>query len=223
MHGRISRGRLYYVCEPERHHHEERRGWYDGHPKALWVREDDLLDIAHSFFAEHVVGPRREVALRRPSTTAKRNDDPAVVRLEAELADLDKRRQNVLTQIEEYEPTGDEDIDRDFRAQLRRRYTDLAQQHKTKVQQLAGQTTTPASTPEDDPTVLDDLPISALSLTDVPEELLRDLYDSFNLELRYQPEPRTITVRVTARQDRVPQIRAALDRAGMSGQTELRE
>lgn len=124
----------------------------------------------------------------------------------------------MLTQIEEYEPTGDEDIDRDFRGQLPRRYTDLAQQHKTKAAQLAALTTTPASAPDDDPTILDDLPVGALSLADVPEELLRDLWESFNLELRYEPDARSITVRVTVQQDRVPQIRAALDRAGMPGQ-----
>jgi hypothetical protein len=44
---------------------------------------------------------------------------------------------------------------------------------------------TPAPEPDDDPTLLHELPvITAADLTVVPEDLLRDLYESFNLEVR---------------------------------------
>jgi hypothetical protein len=44
----------------------------------------------------------------------------------------------------------------------------------------------PAPEPDDDPTLLEQLPVvSGADLTAVPEELLRDLYESFNLEVRY--------------------------------------
>jgi hypothetical protein len=214
MHGRISRGRPYYVCEPERHHHADRRTWYDTHPKALWVREDDLLDLTQTFFADHVLGPRRDDALRPVAEPTEPVEGPAVARLEAELADLAKRRQNVLAQIEEHEPTGDEDIDRDFRTRLRNRYADLARQHKTKTEQLAALTAARQSERQDDPTILDDLPlVTAPLLAAVPEELQRNLYESFNLELRYDHTTRTITLRVTVRHDRIPHIQAALAQA----------
>ena len=43
--------------------------------------------------------------------------------------------------------------------------------------------------------------------------VLRDLYESFNLEVRYQPDDHAVTIRVTVREDRLPSIHAALDGA----------
>lgn len=156
----------------------------------------------------------RDHALRRPpASEAESARNPIIARLQADLADLAKRRRNVLDQTEEYEPSGDEEVDRDCRGELRQRLTDLAQEHKAKAQQpKALSAASPAS--EDDPTVLDQLPSTVgVDLTLVPEQLLRDLYDSFNLELRYHASERAVTIRVTVREDRVPDIRAAIDQA----------
>jgi hypothetical protein len=95
-------------------------------------------------------------------------ENPAIARLQGELADLDRRCQNVLDQIEEYEPTGDDDIDREFRLEFRHRYTDLSQLHKTKANQLTS-LAMPTPLGQDYPSLLDDLPLAALSLADVPE------------------------------------------------------
>lgn len=38
----------YYACEPNVHHHQQRRDWYARHPKSLRLREDDLLDSSTS-------------------------------------------------------------------------------------------------------------------------------------------------------------------------------
>lgn len=212
MEGRSNRGRSYYVCRPDRHHHPEARDRCDRHPAALWVREEDLLELTHEFFAQHVLGPRRDTALRTPAEHEPQAN-PIAVRLRAELADLAKRRRNVLTQMEEYEPTGDDEIDHECRAELRHRHADLARQHKLKTEQLAA-LATPTPEPDDDPTLLDSLPVvTGADLTAVPEELLRDLYESFNLEVRYQPDDHAVTIRVTVRDDRLPAIHTTLDQA----------
>jgi hypothetical protein len=65
----------------------------------------------------------------------------------------------------------------------------------------------------EDPTILDQLPPTTIDLAAVPEDLRRALYDSFNLELRYHGPERAVTIRVTVRQDRVPDIRAAIEQA----------
>lgn len=48
-----------HACEPDMRHHKDRRDWYAGHPKSLWIREDDLLDLVYEFFAERVFGARQ--------------------------------------------------------------------------------------------------------------------------------------------------------------------
>lgn len=214
MHGKARGDTAYMICRPDIRQHAERTSWYDTHPKGLFVRQDDLLTLTHDFFTEHVFGPRRHDALRVPETPATKPDtSPAVARLEAEIADLAKRRRNILDQIEEYEPTGDDDLDRDCRADLRQRLADVAQRHKTKTGQLAGMSA-PTTEARDDLTVLDQLPPTTIDLAAVPEDLRRGLYDSFNLELRYHGPERAVTIRVTVRQGRVPDIRAAIDRVG---------
>jgi hypothetical protein len=73
---------------------------------------------------------------------------------------------------------------------------------------------TPAPEPDDDPTFLHELPvITAADLTVVPEDLLRDLYENFNLEVRYHPPEHTVTIRVAVREDRLPAMHAALGHA----------
>ncbi len=107
--------------------------------------------------------------------------------------------------------TGDEEIDRDLRSRLHARYIGLARDHKT--EQLTAPTTRQEG-PPDDPTLLDELPtIRATDLGDLPEQLLRDLYDSFILELRYQAASHSVVVRVTVRADRIAEIRTTIDQA----------
>jgi site-specific DNA recombinase len=211
MYGKVRGSSGYYVCQRDDRHHAERRDWYDTHPKSLWVREDDLLDLTHHFFADHVLGPRRQEVLRKPHQTIEPAPNPTAVRLQAEIADLATRRQNLLAQMEEHQPTGDDEIDRDLRARLRDRYAQVAREHKANSEQLTA-LTAHREEPDDDPTVLDQLPvITGNDVAAVPEALLRNLYDSFNLQLRYHAPDRTVTIRVTVREDRIRDIRSAIN------------
>lgn len=216
MYGKPRDRTTYYVCRPDQRQHADRRDWYHDHPKGVFVREDDLLSLTCDFFTNHVLGPRREEALRTPDRRAsKPAPQPAVARLQTELKDLEKRRQNVLTQIEELEPTGDDAIDRDLRAQLRRRYVDLTREHQTKTERLVALAdNSPARDGTDDPSILDHLPPpSPTDLAGVPPEHLRTLFDAFNLELRYQPADRAVTIRVTIKESRLREIHDAVARA----------
>lgn len=84
------------ASRPSNHHPEHADRCYRHH-KALWVHGEDLLDLTHRFFAYHVLGQRREAALRKPTGhRAPGTRTPRRPRLPAELADLAKRRNNVL-------------------------------------------------------------------------------------------------------------------------------
>lgn len=139
MHGKTRRETAYYACELDPRHHKGRRDWSDDHPKSIWIREDDLLVLVCQFFAEHVFGPRRQATLKTTLNPVMA-EDPAAERLKTKLTDLNRRQDNLLIQIEEYQPTGDADIDRDFRVRLQRRYAEVARQRKTKAAELDART-----------------------------------------------------------------------------------
>ena len=201
----------YLICRPDIRQHAARADWSDTHPKGVFVRQDDLSALTHDFCTDHGLGPRRQEAMRSPATPATPVADPAVAR-EGEIADLAKRRRNILDQIEEYEPSGDDDLDRTCRTDLRERLAEIVRRTNAKTSQLAS-LAAPTQQAGDDPTILDQLPPTTIDLAAVPEDLRRSLYDSFNLELRYHGPERAVTIRVTVRHDRVPDIRAAIEQA----------
>ncbi|MGW3342581.1 hypothetical protein ACWDA3_04705 [Nonomuraea rubra] len=91
MHGKSLHKVAYYACEPDMRHHKDRRDWYASHPKSLRVREDDLSDLVHEFFATRVFTDQRIGILRdqlrpKPSRDGTRSD-----RLK-EILDLGRRQ-----------------------------------------------------------------------------------------------------------------------------------
>jgi DNA-binding MarR family transcriptional regulator len=52
-----------------------------------------------------------------------------------------------------------------------------------------------------------------------PTRLSGEFYDAFHLELRYQADDHSVTIRVTIRQDRIPQIQATLEEAHHTTET----
>lgn len=207
MHGKARREVPYFACESDMRHHRDRRQWYADHPKSLWVREDDLMEIVAVFFADHVLGPQRKAALRS-TLTAEKTPPPAVVRLTREIADLERRRENLMTQMEEFAPTGDPEADADLRERLRRRFAEVTREHKGKTTEVANLTAQNAVDAPDAPELLEELPTFAARLWTVPDDLLRELFDSFNLEIRYRHTDHSVIVRVTMKESSMPVIKA---------------
>jgi hypothetical protein len=74
--------------------------------------------------------------------------------------------------------------------------------------QLASLTTAPSPTERNDPGLLDRLPILDDDLSDLPEDLERDLWATFHLQVRYHHPTRTATIRVTIDDHTVHQLAA---------------
>jgi hypothetical protein len=79
---------------------------------------------------------------------------------------------------------------------------------KTIQAQLASLTTAPSPTERNDPGLLDRLPILDDDLSDLPEDLERDLWATFHLQVRYHHPTRTATIRVTIDEHTVHQLAA---------------
>ncbi|WP_412521346.1 hypothetical protein [Actinomadura madurae] len=210
MFGKTRHGIAYFACQPERQHHKDRADWYSEHPKSLWVREDVLLDGARHFFAERIFGPRRQTHLRdqlRRSASA-RADSVTIKRgkqLKRELTDLQRRQDNLITQLETFESTGDADADRDYRQSVQRRFAELTATRRAKQAEL-DQLNADTSPGGDDADLLDLIPHLPLNLSELSEDLERRLFDAFQLQIRYNRTRHEATFRVTVRADTVKML-----------------
>ncbi len=198
----------YYACEPNPAHHAH-RDWYPTHPKSLWVREDKLLTAVHAFFARRIFGQHRDALLaQREQPTL--SDNPSVARraaLKTKIREIERQQTNVVTELQTYHPTGDDDLDQQWRTQLRASFAELGNQRKTLQAQLAALAEQPTDSPSD-PRLLDQLPVTDVDVAALPEDLQRDLFDSFQLQIRYHHPTRRLTLRVTVSGDTSRRLRS---------------
>ncbi|WP_051469148.1 recombinase family protein [Actinomadura oligospora] len=213
MHGKTRKQIMYHVCEPDRRHHRDRRQWYADHPMALWVREDDLMKVVEEVFADHILGPQRQAALRRALASSEPSPPAGHERLKNEIAELERRCDNLVTQIEDFRSTGDEEIDAELRERLRVRYAEAARQRRQKASELTSMDSGATANSQDDPALLAELPNVSVALWKLPDGLRRELFDSFNLQLRYRYLEHEVTVRITVKESAMPTIKALIERS----------
>lgn len=172
-----------------------------------------MLEAVHYFFAQRIFGQHRQRYLRaRLAETigapVESLADVHKTKIAAEITDLQRRQDNLLMQLEEYEPTGETDIDREYRAGIQRRFAELVTKRREAQARLA-QLTTRAQPPGDDIALLGEIPQLPLKLGQLPEELQRQLYDAFQLQIRYNKPRHDALIRVTIREDTVHTLNAA--------------
>jgi site-specific DNA recombinase len=211
--GKSRRRLAYYVCEPDQRHHEERSGWYPGHPASLWVREDILLSLVHEFFTSRIFGPHRhdllrtQLAIAGAARTPRKTDEQRTSQIRKAIADIERRKRSLVTELESQTATGDPDADREYRQAIQQRFTELVAEHRAKSAELAKHENTALEPTQADPGLLDALPQLPLQFTDIPEPLQRTLYEAFQIQVRYHRPRHEVTIRAS--------IRAETQRAGV--------
>src|SRR5439155_19163965 len=103
----------------------------------------------------------------------------------------------LINQLEAYQPTGDEDIDTEWRTALQRRFAQIAAQRRAISQQLSTLDKQDQSRRGRNPALLDLLPQRAIDPTLLPNDDQRQLYDAFHLQIRYDRTKHQATLRVT--------------------------
>ena len=223
MFGKTRHAIAYLACEPERQHHKGRTDWYSDHPKSLWVREEILLDAVRSFFAQRIFGPDRRRYLRtqlQRSAKDQNNDTRAERRkrlLTRELAGLQRRQDNLIDQLENFEATGDTAADREYRQSIQRRFAELTAARHTKQSEL-DQINVDAPQAGDDADLLDQIPQLQADLTELPDGLERKLYDAFHLKVRYNRTRHEATIQVTIREDTITTLTKATQTSQGTGE-----
>jgi site-specific DNA recombinase len=195
MHGNVRRGRsvAYYTCELNR---RQASLVPDGHPRAVYLREDKAGEKVVEFLTTHVFGPERVAALRASLAEIGPEDDNAhaeIERLRSELDGIKSRIRRLVTNLEAQEPGSD--IADDIRSRLE----ELAAIRTKKQRALHAAERELDHAP--DPESAEEL-VGALPLLNVDWELLSDqdfraLLAALNFEASYEPTKRELTIRVT--------------------------
>lgn len=192
------RDHIYYACVVNHAQHHQ-KPWFHAHPSTLTIRERLILPVLGAFFADHVLGPERLTGIDpAPGTPAV--DDHELRALRVQLAKLDRAQQNLIAQLESYEPTGDDEIDTDWRTNLQKRFATISAERRqaaariTDLRSTASRTPTPTA---DRAALLAVLPATDQDLTALPEDVQRQLYNAFHLQIRYSRPQHRVTIQVT--------------------------
>lgn len=198
----------YFACAPDPNEHSG-RPWFADHPKSLWVREETILTAVSGFFTTRIFGPDRLTHFRAAVETATRTDDSAERQtrerdaLRQAIAAIENRQSRLIQVLAEGTVTDDAEAlldpaaEKEFRDGVRKEHAKLGAQRKALSAQLAGTNDTASRPAQNDPRLLEALPLINVDLTRVPEEKQRELYDAFNLEVHYSRPTEEITLRVT--------------------------
>jgi hypothetical protein len=102
--------------------------------------------------------------------------------------------------------------------QLREGFAEIAAKRKDLDAQLNALAAGPEAPTASDPRLLDRLPLMEADLERLPEDMERELFDGFQLQVRYHQPTRRVTLRVTIDGDAVPRLisvsQAIMQRAG---------
>jgi hypothetical protein len=121
MFGKTRHGRAYYNCYPANNNIDRLDRYPADYPKAIYVREDALVEALGRVIATRVFGPDRHALLRRglagPPSKRRETETRRADALRDQIADLTARRDRLIEELET--------ADGAFRDRLRRRFEAL--------------------------------------------------------------------------------------------------
>jgi hypothetical protein len=197
MYGNQRHHAAYYTCWPK-NNNRGRPDKYAGHPKAVYLREDAVLDAVSSFFADRMFGPQRRAILTADLATA----DDRKTQARARRLPTTRRQTSILRQAQDGDP-GDP-----FTRALRSTYNDLDAQRLAALSALATlDATDPTIRPDAaEVDLLDALTYLTANLSAATEALLRRLFEATNLTVRLWDGGNHVAISIRLPADTLPQI-----------------
>jgi len=170
---------------------------HPSHP-SVTVREDDLMGALTRFFTERVFGPDR-AAMLAAALPASAEDQAAqrrdkAVALGRQLTRIDTAENALITELEAPAQPGDPAAQA-LRNRIRARFTELFTERTRLEAELAA--LDGATTQDNDPSLLDALPILGDILTNAPTRLIEQLLDAFNVQAVYSNDLHQVTIHAT--------------------------
>jgi site-specific DNA recombinase len=178
------------------------------------IREDLMIEPLEAFFQQRIFGAGRKALLATAAKTGDKRAHEALTDRKAtltkQLAELQRRQDNLIGELERFETSGDAEVDAALRTGIKNRFASaVAEQRQAKEhldQAIAG---AQASQPVD-LEILDQLPEHVIELSRLPDAELRALYDAFHLELRFDPNGSDLVIRVTVTTESAPILASTL-------------
>ncbi|WP_083896234.1 recombinase family protein [Nocardia jiangxiensis] len=184
----------YYQCWP-RPNNRGRPDQCAGHHKAVYLREDAILEAITRFFADRVLGPRRDsltADLDGIDDRAERERRFERERLQRVVADVTRRQSSVLRQAQRG------DSDDPFSTALRSTYNDLDAEKSAALSIIAQLDATDEAGPNrPGAALLDALPYLTLNLTTAPEPLVRRLFEITQVAVRLRDDSDYVNITIT--------------------------
>jgi hypothetical protein len=195
MFGTHHHGITYYLCWP-RSNNRGRPNEHAGQRKAVYLREDAILEAITRFFADQVFGPhRRDILTADLDSIDNRTERERRFereRLQRVVADLTRRQSSVLRQAQ----NGDRDDP--FARALRSTYNDLDAEKNAALSIIAQLDATEEAGPSHPGTaLLDALPYLTRNLTTAPEPLVRRLFEITQVAVRLRDNSDYVTITIT--------------------------
>ena len=174
------------------------------HPADLYLPERALLDGILDFFADRVYGQDRRYLFDRElaeaDKEARREWQEKIDAVERSLDDLQQRRRRLLNTIE----TTD-DLNPELREDINRRSAEISNDRVAKRRELADLRAHPPTQTGSDTDLFDLLgSVTRTELALVPDELLRDLFEAYGLEITYDAHANSITCMVNIDDHNLP-------------------
>ncbi|MDI5973708.1 recombinase family protein [Streptomyces sp. SL13] len=203
MHGKESKGRTYYSCQPKRQQSQD-ADWYASHARAIWIGERPLLEAVHDFFENRVFGPDRHALLAAdlaaaasaPEPDAGREDEIERLRRRAEA--LDRRKERLLDRITSADEDGDDpQTAAEFRKGLRKRFDATEHERQDVLARIDAYREETVPDDAGDPSLLEAVPQLSVRFSRLPDALKREIFDAFRLRVHYDGRDRTVRLEVT--------------------------
>jgi hypothetical protein len=200
MHGKTRRQTAYYACQPSGNLGRGAERKYGDHPVSLWVREESLLEGVLGFFSERVFGPNRrdllEADLRRSESSEDKEAFRRLKSLEKAIGQFESRQARLIRSLEL-----DDDPQGAMFRQIRDRMQQLENERREKLEELEALRREQPDAVPGSPGLLDELPVTEEQLVPAPEIVLRDLFEAFRLEVRYNKVSSWATCRVAINEE----------------------
>ena len=184
---------IYYRCphDPANPRHAA------AHPDhgSVAISETAIMAAIGTFFDQYVFGHDRAalLAAQLPATTAEHAAarDRHQTHLRAELARIDTAERALITELEHPADPADPAAQA-YRARIRARYADLYAERTRTEADLAGLHA--AAPPENDPDLLDLLPVAAALFTSAPDRIKEALLAAFDIQALYRHDQDQVTI-----------------------------
>jgi site-specific DNA recombinase len=206
MYGKVRHGTSYYACQPKPGYRPP------GHtgPASLWLREDILLDGLSGFLSQRIFGSGRQyllnASLKAMDTARQRERQQQRAALSRAIADNKTRSRNLIRSLEATEEP-DQELIRD----VNERRAELRAERARLEAELAGLDEELAKAPN--PALLDQLPVSPVGLSELPDDISRRLFEALRLEISFDHEHEQVTFIITLTGDTIDVVRQIAEAA----------